>query len=265
MCAVGFLTCMAESFSLTVSPSTSARLLQRVSDHYYIGVVGRIEVLQPVRYGSQTSCPSRTIQRRDVMGRVEHSFRECRRREWMERRAETPVAQYAIDGACAEGIPSPTRSISGYVVLGKAALRGRFEPESRKIRYQAEFQSRRKKASEGWADFADDLQSLTEKAYPSLQHEARERLAINTYLQQLTQPQVAFSVKQKNPDTLDDAVAATLEMQSYVESPHNHAGTVSTLQPETETATVAVIDPVEKLIRMVEWLTERVETLQVEA
>ena len=149
--------------------------------------------------------------------------------------------------------------------LAKATLKGRFEPESRKTRYQAEFQSRRKKTSEGWADFADDLQSLAEKAYPIQQHEARERLAINAYLQHLTQPQVAFSVKQKNPETLDDAVAATLEMESYVESPHNRAGAVSTLQPETEAATVAVIRPVEKLTRMVERLTEQVETLQEEA
>ena len=149
--------------------------------------------------------------------------------------------------------------------LAKAALKMRFEPESRTTRYQAEFQSRRKKTSEGWADFADDLQSLAEKAYPSLQHEARERLAINAYLQQLTQPQVAFSVKQRNPETLDDAVAATLEMESYVESPHNRAGAVSTLQPETEAAIVAVIGPVEKLTRMVERLTEQVETLQEEA
>ena len=149
--------------------------------------------------------------------------------------------------------------------LAEAALKGRFEPESRKTRYQAEFQSRRKKTNEGLADFADDLQFLAEKAFPSLQHEARERLAINTYLQQLVQPQVAFSVKQKNPETLDDAVAATLEMESYMESPHNRAGTVSTLQSETETATVAIIGPVEKLTRMVKRLTEQVEALQEEA
>ena len=55
-----------------------------------------------------------------------------------------------------------------------AALTGRFEPASRKTRYQAEFQARRKKVSEGWADLADDLQSLVDKAYPSLQDEARE-------------------------------------------------------------------------------------------
>ena len=149
--------------------------------------------------------------------------------------------------------------------LAKEALTERFEPKSRKTRYQAEFQARKKQPSEGWADFADDLQSLAEKAYPTLQHEARELLAINAYLQQLTQPQVAFSVKQTNPGTLDDAVAATLAMESYAESSSNRTGAVSILQPENETVTVAAIGPVEKLTRMVERLSEQVETLQLEA
>ena len=45
-----------------------------------------------------------------------------------------------------------------------AALKERYEPQSRKTRYQAEFQARRKKPNEGWADFAEDLQALIEKA-----------------------------------------------------------------------------------------------------
>ena len=72
-------------------------------------------------------------------------------------------------------------------------------------------------------------------------------------------------MKQTNPGTLDDAVAATLEMESYAESSSNRTGAVSILQPENETATVAAIGPVEKLTRMVERLSEQVETLQLEA
>ena len=59
------------------------------------------------------------------------------------------------------------------------SLKARFDPESRRTRYQAEFQTRRKKASEGWADFADELRSLADKAYPDLGEDARERLSIN--------------------------------------------------------------------------------------
>lgn len=54
------------------------------------------------------------------------------------------------------------------------------------------------------------------KAYPELQVEARERLAIDQYLWQLEHPQMAFSFRQKKPERLDDVVSATLEMEIYI-------------------------------------------------
>lgn len=51
-------------------------------------------------------------------------------------------------------------------------------------------------------------------AYADLQEEVRERLALNAYLEQIDDPQVAFSVKQQQPKTLDEAVSSTLEMES---------------------------------------------------
>ena len=95
--------------------------------------------------------------------------------------------------------------------------------DERITRYQAEFESRKKKRTEGWADFAEDLSSLADRAFPDLQPEARECLDLQKYLQQLDQPQVAFSVKQIRPKTLDDAV----KMESYAVS---QLGTVATLQ-----------------------------------
>ncbi len=71
---------------------------------------------------------------------------------------------------------------------------------------QDEFQTRRKK-SEGWAEYAEDLKTLADKGFPELQEAAKEQLALQNYLQQLDHRQVAFSVKQKRPETLDDAVA----------------------------------------------------------
>ena len=148
----------------------------------------------------------------------------------------------------------------------RAALKARFDPESRRTRYQAELQTRRKKASEGWAGFADDLKALADKGYPTLQDEAREQLAINAFLQQLTPPEIAFSVKQKRPKTLDDAVAATLEMESYLTGP-SPVGIAST-QPSSEELSVCPVSElsrVDKLTRAVEQLTEKVEQLQRDA
>ena len=128
-------------------------------------------------------------------------------------------------------------------------------------RYQAEFETRRKRRTEGWADLAD-------RAFPDLQADVRECLALQTYLQQLDQPQVAFGVKQTRPKTLYDAVAATLEMESYAVS---HGSTVASVQEESpvseENLTAATVgktdvDPTMELTTMMGKLMKRMETLE---
>jgi len=108
-----------------------------------------------------------------------------------------------------------TEESRGSYSHAKKALQERFDPDSRRELYAVELNTRRKRKGEGWADFAEDLRRLTDKAYPDLQEEARERLALNGYLSQLSDPQVSFSVKQRQPRSLDEAVTATLEMESY--------------------------------------------------
>ena len=48
------------------------------------------------------------------------------------------------------------------------ALKVGFNPKTCQTRYRAEFQARRKKTNEEWADFADELKTLADKTYPSL-------------------------------------------------------------------------------------------------
>ena len=87
---------------------------------------------------------------------------------------------------------------------------------SRQTRFQAEFQTHKRKRTEGWATYAEDLKTLVEKAFPDIGDDAREQLALTRYMDQLDQPQVAFAVRQSRPKTLDDAVSTTLEMELYV-------------------------------------------------
>ena len=156
----------------------------------------------------------------------------------------------------------PPESVATYQGVTNA-LQERFEPKSRRTRYQAEFETRRKRKSEGWADFAEDLRSLADKAYPELQ----PRSAWQTYLAQLDQPQVAFSVKQRCPKSLDEAVASTLEMESYAPLTAKH---VAVVQPEdddvaskeNEKALVASVDPSKKLVSLLERLMDRMDVLE---
>ena len=70
----------------------------------------------------------------------------------------------------------------------KGALRGRFEPDSKRELYKVQFESRKKRTEENWADFGDDLMVLVNKAFPNLQEEAQEQLAMSKYLDQLRDP-----------------------------------------------------------------------------
>ena len=82
-----------------------------------------------------------------------------------------------------------------------AALKRRFEPASRKVVYLQEFQRRSKKGTEDWVSFGEDLRELVERAYPTLQPEAHEVLALNRFLDEIRDPQLAFGVRQGRPTT----------------------------------------------------------------
>ena len=95
---------------------------------------------------------------------------------------------------------------------------------------------------------------MTDKAFPELEDKARERLALTSYLNQLDYPQVAFGVKQRQQDTLDKAVTATLEMESYITMKMipTQVGNVDA----SEDTTVAVVSPQDKLTALIEKLLE---------
>ena len=86
----------------------------------------------------------------------------------------------------------------------------------------------------------------------------------SNYLRQLDPPQVAFSVKQKQPKNVDEAVAATIEMESYLSPPE----TIGTAQCacgqedadsiEEKTATIAPVSGTDttKLLGLMERLLQ---------
>ena len=140
----------------------------------------------------------------------------------------------------------------------REALRAQFEPESRQTRYQAEFQLRRKRATKGWADFADKLRILADKAYPTLQEEAR---AINKFLDQFPQPQLTFFMHYKQPGTLNEVVATTLEMESYLPPKGAYAIDLSLTD---SCDSVHAVHKFTQLTQVVDKLVERMEQLQLQ-
>jgi hypothetical protein len=95
------------------------------------------------------------------------------------------------------------------------ALLKRFEPESKREVYLAEFYARQRKPTESWADFGEDLRELARKAYPDLAVDATEQLALTQLLANIGEPQILFAVKQKSPRSLEDAITATIQLETF--------------------------------------------------
>jgi len=113
-----------------------------------------------------------------------------------------------------------------------------------------EFENRKKREIESWADFGDELLLLASRAFPSLQEEAREDLALSRYFDQLKDPQVSFGVKQRRPKTIHEAVSSTIELESYclLKSTSSNVMQVTQKDPKDQAA-VAVIQSTQALWR----------------
>ena len=105
----------------------------------------------------------------------------------------------------------PNNTTQTYEAI-RRALRERFEPSSKQEVYKAEFENQRKRKTESCGDFRDELR-LVDKAYPNLQFEGKEQLALSHYLDQLEPMQ---GVKQRRPLTIHEAISSTMEPELYL-------------------------------------------------
>jgi len=96
-----------------------------------------------------------------------------------------------------------------YLLLKEALLK-HFESSCKETLYKIEFNDRKKKENETWGDLGDHLLLLASRAFPSLEREVHEELALWKYLDQLSTPQLSLAVRQKHPTTINEAVVAGL-------------------------------------------------------
>ena len=167
-------------------------------------------------------------------------------------------------GAAFRRLPEATRA--DFTETMKA-LQERFEPESKKELYRAELQTRTKKRNEDWAAFGDDLKLLADRAYPDLPDKARERFALNQYLTQLDNTQVAFGVRQAKPKVVDEAVRLTLEMESYLQ-PTRPSRTSPTLAGDHDSNVIGAAssqlrnDPLQQILERMDRLETELQSVR---
>ena len=100
-----------------------------------------------------------------------------------------------------------------------------------------------------------------DKAFPKLQFEGKEQMALSCYLDQLEPIHVSFVVKQRQPKTLHEAVSSTLELESYLAKPRS--GSVSHVAVPDEPPVESIQAVQRDMIGTMQKLVERVEKLEV--
>ena len=143
-----------------------------------------------------------------------------------------------------------------------ACLKERFEPESKCALYEAEFHVRRKRPTEDWASFGEDVKSLADKAFPDLDEKARDRLAVNHFLSQLDAmlAMLAFNVRQNKPKTIVEAITVTLELESYRTAP-SHPTPPPAFVDVVQTKQDAVMDVLQQLVNWMDKLEVEMKRL----
>ena len=107
------------------------------------------------------------------------------------------------------------------------------------------------------------MRVLADKALPEIEDKAKELLTIERFLGELTNPQVAFAVRQRQPKTLDDAVACRLETESYLlRGAKDTRVAAVTLVPNPESASVAAVPEQETLLQLLQSLSLRMEKME---
>ena len=95
-----------------------------------------------------------------------------------------------------------------------------------------------------------------DKAFPQLPNDTKKQQALNHYLIQLIDNQIAFNVQQKRLRTLDEAVSVTLELESYLVPSSLLSTQMSVSQLPTPQVVAGVCESQETMTKMLSKMTE---------
>ena len=98
------------------------------------------------------------------------------------------------------------------------ALTQRFKPEGQEEAYKAEFRRRVRKAEETFLEFGYSLGRLAIRAFPKLDHEARDDLVIDKFLLGLSDAKMQRHVSLVHPGCVDKAITLATEYETIAQS-----------------------------------------------
>ena len=96
-----------------------------------------------------------------------------------------------------------------------AILKDRFGGSHVADKYRMEARNRRQRAGESLRALHTDLRRLTALAFPNLDHQHRETIACDYFIDALAEPDFALKVRERVPTDLDDALRIALQLEVW--------------------------------------------------
>ena len=96
----------------------------------------------------------------------------------------------------------------------KRVLTQRYDPQERSGAYRCEFRSRKRQKNESPSDFAYALRRLVSLAFPEMPYDCREINVLEQHLSTLGTSELKEHVIFKNPKSVDEAIAYTVEYEA---------------------------------------------------
>jgi len=96
-----------------------------------------------------------------------------------------------------------------------ALLRSRYSGSRQADKYRSELRLRRRQPVETLSALYQDVRRLIALLHPSLPQDARDKVAVDYFVDVLGDPNLALKVRERYPGLLDDALHAALKLEAW--------------------------------------------------
>ena len=104
-----------------------------------------------------------------------------------------------------------------------SCLEKRFGPVQSPENYLNELKGRRRSAKESLKEFAQEIRRLASLAYPAFPPDLKDQMARDHFKDAVDDPEIRAAIFRAKPGTLDEALAASLDMESFLRTERSRA------------------------------------------
>lgn len=142
-----------------------------------------------------------------------HFDRICRLNGWMPHRLD--YLWVNLEGAALSYVESlPANKTTDYEEVCQS-MEERFGEAQLSEVFRAELRSRRRKPEESLPALGQEIRRLVQYAYPGVEYNAMEEMAVERFREALEDREQRMSIRQAHARTLEEAVKAATDMESW--------------------------------------------------